>query len=77
MRPVFLQPEQLCMAEQLSSMSNRSAPWSNPSERIIASDLSAESGHVICLPRFCPPLIYMLQAYWWPICLRHGSLLTH
>lgn len=74
MHPVFLQPKQSRMAGQLSAMSNRSTPPSNAPELIILSGLFAKNGHLACLPGFRHPLICMLQAYCWPICLSHGSL---
>lgn len=76
MHSIFLQPEQLWIAEPLPSMSNHSTTRGNSPELIVTSDLSVESGHVLCVPCLRPSLICVLQAYWWPICLRHGSFPT-
>lgn len=69
MHPVFLQPEHLCQAELLSFPSN------GPALGLLAVlRRSVQSGDVVCAPCCRLRLICMLQAYWWPICLRHGLL---
>lgn len=67
MYPVFLQPEHLCQAELLSFSSNGSA-----SGLFVVLRRSVQSDGVVCAPCCRLRLICMLQAYWWPICLRHG-----
>jgi hypothetical protein len=69
MHPVFLQPEHLCKAELLSFPSNGPAFGLQAVLR-----RSVQSGDVVCAPCCRLRLICVLQAYWWPICLRHGLL---
>lgn len=63
MRPVFLQPEHLCKAELFSFPAS--------GLRVVLRHL-IQSGGVVWAPCCRLRLICMLQAYWWPICLRHG-----
>lgn len=67
MYPVFLQPEHLCQAELLSFSSIGSV-----SGLLVVLRRSVQSDGVVCAPCCRLRLICMLQAYWWPICLRHG-----
>jgi|GEM_PF-6403373 len=67
MHPVFLQPEHLCKAELLSFPSNGPASGL----RVVLRHL-IQSGGVVWAPCGRLRLICMLQAYWWPICWRHG-----